>query len=167
MKAVTARLIFLRCLSSCFPCVTWLLDKLQRFPVPIRTGLIPDRCTHNAPPPYAFLTLSLCSSNPPQRKPSVSARSASEGHKTSCDQPCLHSLFSSFWISPLLLLQIILALSSPYHDLPSLWYHVPFPVHTSFSLYWMLRAFIFWSETFYVIANFVIFSLIIKSSIYV
>lgn len=58
MKAVTARLIFLRCLSSCFPCVTRLLDKLQRFPVPIRTGLIPDRGTHSAPPPYAFLTLS-------------------------------------------------------------------------------------------------------------
>ena len=133
MKAVTARLIFLRCLSSYFPCVTPLLDKLQRFPVPIRTGLIPDRGTHSAPPPYAFLTLSLCSSNPPQRKPSASARLASEGHKTGCDQPCLHSLFSSFWFSPLLLLQIILALSSPYQFLPLL---------NAQSLYFLIRDFL-------------------------
>ena len=143
MKAVTARMIFLRCLSSCFPCVTRLLDKLQRFPVPIGTSLIPDLGIHGAP--YAFLCY----------------------HSVLLILPKEGLLLQPLWFSHLLLLQIILALSSPYHGPPSPWYPIPSPVHTSFSLYWMLRAFIFWSETFYVIANFIIFSLFIKSSIYV
>lgn len=52
------------------------------------------------PDPMLFLMQPLCSSNTPQRRPSASTRSASEGHGTGCNQPCLCSLFSSFQYSP-------------------------------------------------------------------
>lgn len=114
---------------------------------------------------YAFLTLSLCSSNISSESfLLVSAcRSPLEGHTNGCNPTCFHSLFSSLGFSPLLLLQIFLAqfFQFLWSHLPSPWDHVPSATTASCT---DVRSSLIFDQRLYVIANFVIFSLIIKSS---
>lgn len=87
-KAITARLIFLVCLSSGFPCVTRLLDKLQKFPLPLRSR--PDFSSRHSwcYPIRPFLRYPLCLCSVPPKKPLASARLASTGHGTGCGHSC-------------------------------------------------------------------------------
>lgn len=62
--------------------------------------------------------------------------------------PVFIHCFHHFKFSLLLLLQILPALPTPSHGPSPLQYHLLSPVDTNSSLYWTLRAFAFWLETF-------------------
>lgn len=143
MKAVTALQIWSSdVFLGCFPCVTlsyW--TNLVRFSCSYQNepDFICIHCTY----PMPSLLLSLCSSNTPQRKPSASARSASE-HQANGLQPALFSFHCSHqWVFSSAASANISSTFPVYIMIsPSPWSCTP-AVHTSFSLYWMLRAFAF------------------------
>lgn len=138
-KAITARLIFLVCLSSFSACATGLLDQRQEFPVPNSSSPDSSYSWHSGCTAILrFLKQPLRSSNTPQGRPPASARLSSEGHRTGCNQPCPSSSSSSFLFFPLAASADTPSTSSPYPGPSSPRHHSVSPLHNNSSLYCIL-----------------------------